>query len=160
MWHYIQTSVRCGSKFDWVPVLWLCCGWWVVVLVLEVTGLTAPPEDGTEVLNHVGGSNLMSAFLLIHCILLVSKDIQGGSNMTGTNCDLFTHKQSRSYLNHLVSKKCKVWTNLRKLENVFTCTVSQTKYLQQPVYNPALSQSDSHVFQGWSKILADTDWTL
>jgi hypothetical protein len=22
--------------------------------------------------------------------------------MTGTNCDLFTHKQSRSYLNHLV----------------------------------------------------------
>jgi hypothetical protein len=27
---------------------------------------------------------------------------QGGSNMTGTNCDLFTHNQSRSYLNHLV----------------------------------------------------------
>jgi hypothetical protein len=31
-------------------------------------------------------------------------NIQGGSNMTGTNCDLFTHKQSRSYLNHLVFK--------------------------------------------------------
>jgi hypothetical protein len=29
--------------------------------------------------------------------------IQGGSNMTGTNCDLFTHKSSRSYLNHLVT---------------------------------------------------------
>jgi hypothetical protein len=28
--------------------------------------------------------------------------IQGGSNMTRTNCDLFTHKSSRSYLNHLV----------------------------------------------------------
>jgi hypothetical protein len=28
--------------------------------------------------------------------------IQGSSNMTGTNCDLFTHKSSRSYLNHLV----------------------------------------------------------
>jgi hypothetical protein len=28
--------------------------------------------------------------------------IQGGLDMTGTNCDLFTHKQSRSYLNHLV----------------------------------------------------------
>jgi hypothetical protein len=28
--------------------------------------------------------------------------IQGGSNMTGTNCHLFTHKSSRSYLNHLV----------------------------------------------------------
>ena len=24
--------------------------------------------------------------------------------MTGTNCDLFTHKSSRSYLNHLVLK--------------------------------------------------------
>ena len=30
------------------------------------------------------------------------KHVQGGSNMTGTNCDLFTHNQSRSYLNHLV----------------------------------------------------------
>ena len=29
-------------------------------------------------------------------------NVQGGSNMTGTNCDLFTHKQCRSYLNHLV----------------------------------------------------------
>ena len=33
---------------------------------------------------------------------MVDADIQGGSNMTGTNCDLFTHKSSRSYLNHLV----------------------------------------------------------
>jgi hypothetical protein len=32
----------------------------------------------------------------------VLRIIQGGSNMTGTNCDLFTHKSSRSYLNHLV----------------------------------------------------------
>ena len=32
---------------------------------------------------------------------LSSVNIQGSSNMTGTNCDLFTHKQSRSYLNHL-----------------------------------------------------------
>ena len=27
--------------------------------------------------------------------------------MTGTNCDLFTHKSSRSYLNHLVLLLCK-----------------------------------------------------
>jgi hypothetical protein len=33
--------------------------------------------------------------------------IQGGSNMTGTNCDLFTHKSSRSYLNHLVFQLCR-----------------------------------------------------
>jgi hypothetical protein len=32
----------------------------------------------------------------------VEEEIQGGSDMTGTNCDLFTHNQSRSYLNHLV----------------------------------------------------------
>jgi hypothetical protein len=31
-----------------------------------------------------------------------NRKVQGGSNMTWTNCDLFTHKQSRSYLNHLV----------------------------------------------------------
>jgi hypothetical protein len=31
-----------------------------------------------------------------------SNNVQGGSDMTGTNCDLFTHNQSRSYLNHLV----------------------------------------------------------
>ena len=30
------------------------------------------------------------------------KFVKGGSNMTGTNCDLFTHNQSRSYFNHLV----------------------------------------------------------
>jgi hypothetical protein len=30
------------------------------------------------------------------------RQIQCGSNITGTNCDLFTHNQSRSYLNHLV----------------------------------------------------------
>jgi hypothetical protein len=37
------------------------------------------------------------------------RHVQGGSNMTGTNCDLFTHKSSRSYLNHLVfSDTCEV----------------------------------------------------
>jgi hypothetical protein len=37
--------------------------------------------------------------------IVVLYDIQGGSNMTGTNCDLFTHNQPRSYLNHLVCNK-------------------------------------------------------
>jgi hypothetical protein len=36
------------------------------------------------------------------CSTCDSTLLQGGSNMTGTNYDLFTHKQSRSYLNHLV----------------------------------------------------------
>jgi hypothetical protein len=34
---------------------------------------------------------------------LINNYLQGGSNMTGINCDLFTHKQSQSYLNHLVT---------------------------------------------------------
>jgi hypothetical protein len=66
--------------------------------------------------------NIYKAFLLKHKVTFLSHrfidhmhfgviivslkfcmiNIQGGSNMTGTNCDLFTHKQSRSYLNHLV----------------------------------------------------------
>jgi hypothetical protein len=37
--------------------------------------------------------------------LTISSQLEGGSNMTGTNCDLFTHNQSRSYLNHLVPHK-------------------------------------------------------
>ena len=47
-------------------------------------------------------------------------NIQGGSNMTGTNCDLFTHKSSRSYLNHLVHRSlCEVpITRIRFQSNV------------------------------------------
>jgi hypothetical protein len=36
------------------------------------------------------------------CLKTMNMYTQGGSNMTGTNCDLFTHKSSPSYLNHLV----------------------------------------------------------
>jgi hypothetical protein len=43
--------------------------------------------------------------------------IQGGSNMTGTNCALFTHNQSRSYLNHLVHK-IHEYSGFRSLLNV------------------------------------------
>ena len=64
--------------------------------------------------SHVAGecwySNFRSLSLLHHAVTslhnflfqLLFHHIQGGSNMTGTNCDLFTHKSSRSYLNHLV----------------------------------------------------------
>ena len=49
----------------------------------------------------------LSLIFLIPTLVLIKHFInmylvQGGSNMTGTNCDLFTHNQSRSYLNHLV----------------------------------------------------------
>ena len=44
------------------------------------------------------------------------KNVQGGSNITGTNSDLFTHNQSRSYLNHLVDTCCAtgLWKDLQK----------------------------------------------
>jgi hypothetical protein len=35
--------------------------------------------------------------------------------MTGTNCDLFTHNQSRSYLNHLVLVE--IMLNTKKVVN-------------------------------------------
>jgi hypothetical protein len=44
---------------------------------------------------RVESAELTVSYNAFHCI-------QGGSNMTGTNCDLFTHKSSPSYLNHLV----------------------------------------------------------
>jgi hypothetical protein len=45
--------------------------------------------------------------------------VQGGSNMTGTNCDLFTHKSSRSYLNHLVIVITVYgWTRIRIAESM------------------------------------------
>jgi hypothetical protein len=44
--------------------------------------------------------------------------IQGGSNMTGTKCDFFTHKSSRSYLNHLVIASYSIF-NLLKCEQAF-----------------------------------------
>ena len=36
--------------------------------------------------------------------LSVPSYVQGGSNMTGTDVARFTHKHSRSYVNHLVCK--------------------------------------------------------
>jgi hypothetical protein len=51
------------------------------------------------------GFFFMKLVSLFVCLLVINECIiQGGSNMTGTNCDLFTHKSSRSYLNHFVHK--------------------------------------------------------
>ena len=58
---------------------------------------------------HMVILNVSAFFAVTPCSLvdmlttLRSSLIQRGSNMTGTNCDLFTHKSSGSYLNHLVS---------------------------------------------------------
>ena len=43
-----------------------------------------------------------SAIISLSLFVNIATKLQGGSNMSGTNCDLFTHKSSRSYLNYLV----------------------------------------------------------
>ena len=50
-----------------------------------------------------------SAGFVVQVCFLISYGhaiVQGGSNMTGRNCDLFTHNQFRSHLNHLVFGLC------------------------------------------------------
>jgi len=44
-------------------------------------------------------------------------EVQGGSNMTGTDVTRFTHKQSRSYLNHLVGFAASVSMHETKSRN-------------------------------------------
>ena len=56
----------------------------------------------------------MKIFLVWHDLSLADSKIQGGLNMTGTNCDLFTHKSSRSYLNHLVFKLDRFCAHVRQ----------------------------------------------
>ena len=41
-------------------------------------------------------------FVELYAVLYAMYILQGGSYMTGTNYDLFTHNQSRSNLNYLV----------------------------------------------------------
>jgi hypothetical protein len=56
------------------------------------------------ILNHAGVCEITTLKSLGTRIEYdASRYVQGGSNMTGTNCDLFTQKSSRSYLNHLVT---------------------------------------------------------
>jgi hypothetical protein len=69
--------------------------------------------------------------------------------MTGTNCDLFTHKSSRSYLNHLVSISILVTqnkhlyvtnqeiynTDTRFKTNLYPPISNLTKYQKGPYYS-------------------------
>jgi hypothetical protein len=64
---------------------------------------------------HVSAVYSVAAILWLQFMVHVM--LQVGSNMTGTNCDLFTHKQSRSYLNYLVFRTLNVsnWSVLSKV---------------------------------------------
>ena len=84
--------------------------------------------------------------------------IQGGSNMTGTNCDLFTHNQSRSYLNHLVHTLPVFWniTNARcPPSNFSTILLKARKFLpndtaSHPVTVETSYFSSVHLFSLWT----------
>jgi hypothetical protein len=85
------------------------CHWFVHVLLGLVFGCTsfvARLPKQRECVRVLQCSAQMLMFLRAFAKLPQATGnyiIQGGSNMTGTNCDLFTHKSSRTYLNHLVS---------------------------------------------------------
>jgi hypothetical protein len=54
--------------------------------------------------------------------------------MTGTNCDLFTHNQSRSYLNHLVKpNSCFDFGSCYSfLQDVFSYLLLRTQFMYSP----------------------------
>jgi hypothetical protein len=49
--------------------------------------------------------------------------------MTGTNCDLFTHNQSRSYLNHLVLHAFKTEVGSSRLLIVAFCGSMSSRHV-------------------------------
>jgi hypothetical protein len=92
----------------------------------------------------------------------VGHEIQGGSNMTGTNCDLFTHKSSRSYLNHLVEVPPRSHPQHAKnlgsvpvtSKTLFTCAGTGHSSWHRYETNKWLcpSEQDSFKAYGWSQV--------
>jgi hypothetical protein len=67
--------------------------WWLDAILNRVTTQKEPTFPAAS----LGTSNIFNFYL--YCCSLGTNY---ASNMTGTDCGLFTHNQSRSYLNHLV----------------------------------------------------------
>jgi hypothetical protein len=66
--------------------------------------------------------------------------LQGGSNMTGTNCDLFKHNQSRSYLNHLVfSRRLTPWAISKPVQPTKKLT-ADTNTVKDSVFRKSTAQ--------------------
>ena len=81
--------------------------------------------------------------------------VQGGSNMTGTNCDLFTHKSSRSYLNHLVCMYAFKYVCVPEKNELFSrqyrflsATISLTTYRESASLTPVLGTRVSNTARG------------
>ena len=64
--------------------------------------------------------------------------------MTGTNCDLFTHKSSRSYLNHLVHHN-----KLVKLQFIVTSSNALTINVKTLTGDPEDKVSQGRGTNGW-----------
>jgi hypothetical protein len=75
-------------------------------------------------------------------IILEFMKIQGGSNMTGTNCDLFTHKSSRSYFNHL---ELKIVTECFPSVSIWT-QMNEKNTDVSAIYSTIMAFSTSHRF--------------
>jgi hypothetical protein len=93
-----------SSRVEWIVKGWEKLSWAIQNIPrcgfsTGLVFLTIDPRNNVPVVSFTYFYAIVNDLLLV----VFSKPlIQGGSNMTGTNCDLFTHKSSRSYLNHLV----------------------------------------------------------
>jgi hypothetical protein len=68
------------------------------------------------------------------CCIWQQHCVRGGSNMTGTNCDLFTHNKSRSYLNHLVlGRSLGAFAKLRRATINFVMSVCPHRRARLPI---------------------------
>jgi hypothetical protein len=79
----------------------------------------------------------------ITAVLLCTKTcVQGGSSMTRTNRDLFTHNQSRSYFNHLVFCSTHIRLHLRHALVNRAAGVLLRLNLQKELTSPSITVVD------------------
>jgi hypothetical protein len=77
-----------------------------------------------------------------------SKHVQGGLNITGTNCDLFTYNQSRSYLNQLVFLWNLCCAKVVSTAAIFNVKEKQTDCMEQsPSWEENRSSATQEIFQ-------------
>jgi hypothetical protein len=104
--HQARISKKGRNQLPWITIsdLYLTTSFSTSTTTTTTTATTTIKINLTH-LNYIIQKFLCTVVLQWPRVIPF-KIIQGGSNMTGTNCDLFTHNQSWSYLNHLVYSKC------------------------------------------------------
>jgi hypothetical protein len=66
--------------------------------------------------------------------------------MTGTNCDLFTHKSSRSYLNHLVSCVI-VWSRMTSMQETVSDFTLKCPDKPKTQYHGITSRDNTNLYR-------------